>query len=52
MPDIKITQELLLLISEINEFKRTWRSLNTQLKQLTSDRLLVPKARGDRPGTG
>lgn len=33
--DIKITQEILLLISEIDEFKGTWRSLNT----LAPDRL-------------
>ncbi len=27
--DIKITQELLLLITEIDEFKGKWRALNT-----------------------
>jgi Fic family protein len=35
--DIPITQELLLLIAEIDEFKGKWRALNT----LAPDRLAV-----------
>jgi Fic family protein len=35
MPDIRITQEMLLLIAEIDEFKGKWRALNT----LAPDRL-------------
>ncbi len=35
MQDIKITQELLLLISDLDEFKGTWKALNT----LAPDRL-------------
>jgi len=29
MQDIKITQEILALISELDEFKGTWKALNT-----------------------